>query len=134
LEGTSGGTESNDPHGWCGEARARTRQEGEAKSKRREWMLFSTWTAGSSSPHDMTPPTETPATAEATPATPETTTPTADPKVAQLKALFPDQSDDILAAVLEAHGGSLEESTETLIAMNSDEPLEAAGNPDEVSC
>ena len=41
-----------------------------------------------------------------------------DPKVAQLAALFPATSNDIIEAVLAAVGGSLEQATETLLSMN----------------
>lgn len=45
-------------------------------------------------------------------------TPPIDPKVAQLAALFPATSNDIIEAVLAAVGGSLEQATETLLSMN----------------
>ncbi|GJN88571.1 hypothetical protein Rhopal_001537-T1 [Rhodotorula paludigena] len=41
-----------------------------------------------------------------------------DPKVAQLKALFPGTEDAIVEAVLDAVGGSLDEATEQLLVMN----------------
>lgn len=40
-----------------------------------------------------------------------------DPRLAQLKALFPDMDDDILLAVL-AHDGSVESATNTLLSLN----------------
>lgn len=41
-----------------------------------------------------------------------------DPKVAQLKALFPDLEDGVLEAVIEGCGGSLDEATEQLLMMS----------------
>ncbi|GAA5845744.1 hypothetical protein JCM9279_006092 [Rhodotorula babjevae] len=41
-----------------------------------------------------------------------------DPKVAQLKALFPDLEDSVLEAVLDGTGGSLDEATEQLLMMS----------------
>ncbi|BGP46034.1 hypothetical protein JCM10450v2_001874 [Rhodotorula kratochvilovae] len=41
-----------------------------------------------------------------------------DPKVAQLKALFPDLEDGVLEAVLEGCAGSLDEATEQLLVMS----------------
>ena len=41
-----------------------------------------------------------------------------DPKVGQLKALFPDLEDSVLEAVLDGTGGSLDEATEQLLMMS----------------
>ncbi|KAM0792181.1 hypothetical protein ACM66B_004878 [Microbotryomycetes sp. NB124-2] len=51
---------------------------------------------------------------------PTTTTTTIhnDPNVQQLKAIFPDQSDDVLEAVLAANGGDLERATDQLLQIN----------------
>lgn len=45
-----------------------------------------------------------------------------DPKVAQLKAMFPEMTPDVLEAVLEAHGGSVEQASELLLSMNDPNP------------
>ncbi|GAA5947213.1 hypothetical protein JCM3765_001577 [Sporobolomyces pararoseus] len=47
--------------------------------------------------------------------------PTANSQLAPLRALFPSTSDDILEAVLEAHGGDLQASTESLLDLNNPE-------------
>ena len=44
------------------------------------------------------------------------------PKIAQLKAMFPDITEDVLEAVLEAHGGSVEQASELLLSMNDPTP------------
>ncbi|GAA5878690.1 hypothetical protein JCM1840_000201 [Sporobolomyces johnsonii] len=69
---------------------------------------------------DATPPpaaTEVPA----APPTAALAAPPANPKVAQLRALFPSTSDDILEAVLDAHGGDLDQASQTLLDMNDPE-------------
>ncbi|GAA5953518.1 hypothetical protein JCM21900_006189 [Sporobolomyces salmonicolor] len=47
--------------------------------------------------------------------------PAVSPQVAQLRALFPSTSDDILEAVLDAHGGDLGQASQTLLDMNDPE-------------
>ncbi|KAK4053697.1 hypothetical protein OIV83_001353 [Microbotryomycetes sp. JL201] len=42
----------------------------------------------------------------------------ADPSVQHLKAIFPDQTDDVLEAVLAANGGDLQRATEQLLQMS----------------
>lgn len=59
--------------------------------------------------------------------------PTAHSQLAPLRALFPSTSDDILEAVLEAHGGDLQASTESLIDLNNPEFKTDPAQREEVS-
>ncbi|KAK4048709.1 hypothetical protein OIO90_005702 [Microbotryomycetes sp. JL221] len=64
-------------------------------------------------------------------AQPKETTP-ANPDVAQLKSIFPDQTDDVLEAVLAANNGDMARSTEQLLAIN-DPSFQVESNHNEQS-
>ncbi|CEQ39957.1 SPOSA6832_01524 [Sporobolomyces salmonicolor] len=81
---------------------------------------------------DSTPPAEATDPPVALPVAPPAA-PAVSPKVAQLRALFPSTSDDILEAVLDAHGGDLGQASQTLLDMNDPEFKSSASTDNDLA-
>jgi hypothetical protein len=87
------------------------------------------------------PPSATPPSAVAPPITapaPPATTPHANPKVAELQAMFPTVEVSVIELVLETCGGSTDRSIEQLLSMTDDnfkpDELESVRREEAVSC